>query len=383
MATYLTDISTQVWQLGITNSGAYVTTPVTGPTGVASILLTDTITAQIWALSIQTSGALTITLSSGTAISYIPVTAPDGVGFGIEVSSGSIDTFIVTGGASLTFLQFPLTFGGNIGFPIKQTPIFNTIIQSSASGRGQLRIPLYEFPLWDFVLDVSYLQGDNQGTNTQWQELINFYMAVQGAASSWLFLHPYDNNVGTFTINGSVTSGRFFQQQPHEFVIQTGTGAIAQLLSVFGSVMTIWPYSGGTPNNSGTWVGQSTGAVFTPSAALPVLASSMNFATGDGSTTAFSIIRSVVTNGAQDLVQNFVNPPNIYVSGSLVSSSAYTIDQYGTITFTSAPGVAAPISWTGNFFYLCSFVEDMWNDLEETFYQIWQLDGLKFRSVLL
>jgi len=205
-----------------------------------------------------------------------------------------------------TFAQIGVTW------PIKKTPIFSTVVQTPASGRGELRIPLMLFPRWDFVLKTEYIKGDAQSpiaSPSNWQILVNFYMQQQGAASDWLFLDPYDNTV-----------------------------------------------SNTTPQVIGT---------------------------GDGTTTQFAIYRQLATGGALDLIQNYVSAPTIYVNGSAVSSSTYTINQFGVITFNSAPPNTQPVAWSGQFYYRCRFLEDSWSDLQEDFYQIWSLDGLKFRSVLL
>jgi hypothetical protein len=98
-ATYLKDSSNQVWQLGVTNAGAYTTTPVSGPTGPASILLEDTVTSAIWALSVLTTGALQVNSSSGSP-STIQIQAPDGATFALVVSSGAISTILVSSGLS-------------------------------------------------------------------------------------------------------------------------------------------------------------------------------------------------------------------------------------------------------------------------------------------
>jgi hypothetical protein len=281
----------------------------------------------------------------------------------------------------MSLLVFPTYATLGINFPVKQTPIFNTIIQSPASGRGELRIPTMLFPRWDFVLSTEYIKGNNQGANTAWQTLVNFYMAAQGAAEDWLFLHPEDNIVGSYTVTGSVTSGRFVFA---ETLTQTATGATAQYISNTSSILTIGPVTG-SADNTHTWVGQATShAVFTPSA-LPVLATSQQVATGDGVTTVFGIYRQIVSGGAQDLIQNFVGAfPKIYVNGVLKTvTTDYTIDQYGDITFVVAPANAATIAWTGQFYYRCHFLDDTWADLQEDYYQIWSHTGIKFRSVLL
>ena len=279
----------------------------------------------------------------------------------------------------MPLLTFPLTFTQNIAFPIKQTPTFNTNIQTPATKRGQLRISTTQFPIWLFDLDVSYLSGDATQPTSQWAQLINFYLAVQGAASDWLFLHPYDNAAGSYSVTGSVTSGLFF---PNEALTQNTTGATSTLIGIVrGSNPMLISAVTGSPDNSHGWVGQKSGAVFTPTA-VPAVNVKQAIGTGDGTTTAFSIVRSFTSGGAQDLIQNFVTPPAIYINTTL-QSSGYTIDQYGTVTFSSAPGVGAVVSWIGQFYYRCHFLDDKWDNLEEDYYQIWSMDSLKFESVLL
>lgn len=279
----------------------------------------------------------------------------------------------------MSLLVFPLSIPKSFGWPLKQTPRFNTITQTPASGRGELRIPTMEFPRWVFNLDLTYLTGDATAVNSDWQQLINFFIAVQGAASDWFFLHPYDNIAGSYTVTGSVTSGVFF---PDEILVQAFTGASAEMIGrVFGvGPLKIGPITG-SADSSHAWVGQVSNAAFTPTAA-PAVLTSQAIATGDGSTTAFSMIRSFLTGGAQELMQNFVNPPQIFLNGVL-QTSGYSLDQYGTLTFTSAPGAGIVIAWIGQFYYRCHFTEDKWESLAEDYFQIWTMSGMKFESVLL
>jgi hypothetical protein len=274
-------------------------------------------------------------------------------------------------------------------WPIKQTPFGNTITQTPASGRGEVRIPTMLFPRWDFVLDISYLKGDNQlaSVNTAYQELVNFFLGTQYGAADWLFLHPYDNLVGVYSVNGAVTGATGFTAYNRfgltETVVQTTSGASAKLVGAVPGAgpMLIGPITG-TPDGSHTWVGQVSGAVFTPSAA-PALSTSQAIGTGDGTTVAWSMVRSLIVAGAYDLIQNFVSAPSIYLNGVIDSPSNYAIDEYGTITFTSAPGAGVIVSWTGQFYYRCHFLQDRWDDLEEFIYKIWRMNTLSFRSVLL
>jgi hypothetical protein len=273
---------------------------------------------------------------------------------------------------------FPLSIPANFGWPLKSTPSYSTITQESATKRGNIRISTTLFPVWEFSLDLSYLPGDATGVNTPYQQLLNFYMIAQGAANDWLFLHPYDNTVGSFSVAGAVTSGYFI---PDEQLVQATSGATANLIgTVIGSgPMLIGPVTG-TADSSHAWVGQTSGAKFTPTA-VPTLYTSQAIATGDGTTTEFSMIRTLITGGAPDLIQNFVNPPLIYLNGVLDSSANYSIDIYGTITFTSAPGAGVVISWVGQWYFRCHFTDDKWSDLAEDYFSIWSMEGMKFESV--
>jgi hypothetical protein len=146
--------------------------------------------------------------------------------------------------------------------------------------------------------------------------------------------------------------------------------------------MQIGPYSLGTPDSSHIWKGQTSQAVFTPNA-TPTLANSQVLVVADGVTAAFTMYRTFVLGGAQDIMQNFVTPPIILDNGSVVSSATYTIDQYGTLTFNTPPTAGHTISWVGSFYYRCRFKDDSWGSLQEDLYTYWTLEGCKFISVIL
>jgi uncharacterized protein (TIGR02217 family) len=194
-------------------------------------------------------------------------------------------------------------------WPIKKNYRLDTSIQTPSSGRGELRIAKYAFPLIDYEWTLGYIPGDATETNSVYQQIQNFLIAVAGSGASFLFLDPYDNLVPV-----------------------------------------------ATPQQIGT---------------------------GDGTTLLFTMVRTLVTGGAAILIQNFVAPPVIYVNGVAVSSSTYTINQYGTLTFNAghAPGAGQSVSWSGQYYQLCRMTKDK-QDFEETMYQIWQCKTFQFQSVL-
>ena len=80
------------------------------------------------------------------------------------------------------------------GWPIRKTPSFSTLIQTPASRRGEVRVSLTPVPVWDFEIDLTYIYGDLNQTNTAIQQFLDFYQRMHGAADDWLFYDPYDNN---------------------------------------------------------------------------------------------------------------------------------------------------------------------------------------------
>ncbi len=102
-------------------------------------------------------------------------------------------------------------------------------------------------------------------------------------------------------------------------------------------------------------------------------------AKGDGTTTLFVMTRQV--GGLQDLIQNFIVSPTVYLGG-VAQTSGYTIDNHGTLTFTTAPASGVAVQWSGNFYYLCRFLDDEWTDMQQDLLDVWSNSALKFKSIL-
>ena len=203
-----------------------------------------------------------------------------------------------------------------LGIGIKKTPKWNTIKKTAASGY-QLRTPLQQYPLWEIELPFNYLKGD-EARASAYQYLLGFYLAMQGAAISFLFEDQYDNTCAAVAAPGS-TLGLMTNQQ----------GEVAM---------------------------------------------------GDGTSTTFQLIRQIGIG--YDIVQN---PATItpYVNGSPVSSSAWTLDYAGTITFTSAPTSGSVLNWAGTFYYRVHFLEDSLDDLQMILSDCWELGSCKLESDLI
>ena len=104
-----------------------------------------------------------------------------------------------------------------------------------------------------------------------------------------------------------------------------------------------------------------------------------NFGTGDGSTTAFQLKRSL-NSWVEPIYAAYA--PAISVNGTLKTlGTDYSVGANGVITFTVAPAAAAAITWSGNFYFLCHFDQDDLT-LKQIMNQLWQGDGLKFTSFI-
>ena len=101
------------------------------------------------------------------------------------------------------------------------SPQFNTIIKKSVNLQ-EYRSRGAAYPLWTFKLNYAVLRDTNWSNSTELQELLGFYLAMQGAFDSFLFLNPNDN---------AVVAQRF----------GTGDGAQGtfQLCRTYGSLFTL------------------------------------------------------------------------------------------------------------------------------------------------
>lgn len=102
--------------------------------------------------------------------------------------------------------------------------------------------------------------------------------------------------------------------------------------------------------------------------------------TGDGSTTAFQLVRSL-----GDLVEPILAPhilSAVYLNG-ISEASGWSVDSdTGILTFTTAPAVGAAISADFTFRFRCRFVDDGLQT-ERFMNNIWRAKQVRFRSLFL
>ena len=102
------------------------------------------------------------------------------------------------------------------------------------------------------------------------------------------------------------------------------------------------------------------------------------FATGDGATTSFTMMRAL--GGFLEPVGWVTNVAAVYLNGTPQSGSAYTLTAPNSLTFVSAPGSGAVVSADFSYAFNCRFLDDQM-DFEEFMSNLWRLGSMKFRSV--
>lgn len=97
------------------------------------------------------------------------------------------------------------------------------------------------------------------------------------------------------------------------------------------------------------------------------------FGIGDGATRKWSLVRS------QGGVVMPIGRPNIIsqVRAAGTATTAYTVDDFGSITFATAPANGAVLDWVGTHYWRCAFESDEFES-EEFLRGIYKSKSLKF-----
>lgn len=102
------------------------------------------------------------------------------------------------------------------------------------------------------------------------------------------------------------------------------------------------------------------------------------FGAGDGSSTAFQLVRSL--GGFAEPVWDVNGVPLVYVAGVAKTPGAdYTLSSTGVITFTSAPAAAAALTWTGSYYRRVRFLRDQ-ADFNKFMQDLYELKKIEFVS---
>lgn len=101
-----------------------------------------------------------------------------------------------------------------------------------------------------------------------------------------------------------------------------------------------------------------------------------NFGVGNGTSKSFQLIRDY--GGFIDIIQA---PLNYTINIDGTPTTDFTIEN-GVITFTTAPTTGAVLSWSGEFYFPCRFINDKM-DFNQFMYNLWEAKKVDFVSVKL
>lgn len=103
---------------------------------------------------------------------------------------------------------------------------------------------------------------------------------------------------------------------------------------------------------------------------------------GNGVATQFQLVRTL--GGFVEPIQNVNAITGIYDNGSPVTQGSgagkYTINSTGLVTFGTAPADTHALTWTGSYFFLCRFLEDL-IETNNFMYNLFELQKIGFQSV--
>ncbi|MGB6536638.1 MAG: DUF2460 domain-containing protein [Xanthobacteraceae bacterium] len=102
------------------------------------------------------------------------------------------------------------------------------------------------------------------------------------------------------------------------------------------------------------------------------------FASGNGSTTSFTMMRAL--GGFLEPVGWVTNVANVYLNGTAQAASTYSLATPNSLNFTTPPASGVVVSADFSYAFNCRFLDDQM-DLEEFMSNLWKLESMKFRSV--
>lgn len=109
-------------------------------------------------------------------------------------------------------------------------------------------------------------------------------------------------------------------------------------------------------------------------------ATAQSFGTGDGTTVAFQLLRTITGTSFSWVDPVFdVTVTTIFDNGTPVGGGNYSVGSTGIVTFNVAPTAGHALTWTGTYNWICRFDEDSatFEQFAQTF---WENKSVKFST---
>ncbi|QXX74233.1 DUF2460 domain-containing protein [Methylovirgula sp. HY1] len=108
------------------------------------------------------------------------------------------------------------------------------------------------------------------------------------------------------------------------------------------------------------------------------VASAQGLGEGDGTTTSFTVLRSL--GGWGEPVGWVTDMTAVYLNGVVQSASGWSVTEPNTLNFATAPASGDLITADFTYAFVCRFLADQ-EDFDNFMSGLWKVDSLKFRSV--
>lgn len=216
----------------------------------------------------------------------------------------------------MSVVFFPVASLPGIAYPKSRSPGLNTIIESSDSGR-EVRWAQQFIPTYSYKLKYNFVDLRYLSPLPNLNDLFAFFTARRGSWDTFYFRDPDFFNVPSTS--------------PQWFGNADGTTTKFQLVVRMGSVFDpVQSPCGGTDPNGGT---------------------------------------------IQQAGDSFIT---VYDNGT--PTAAYTLDQFGVVTFTTAPALGHTLTWSGIFYQYCRFDQDKLEGIEFA-WNLWDFSDVLFHTV--
>lgn len=257
-------------------------------------------------------------------------------------------------------------------FSVHKRPMFNTRKYEAASG-NEVRNPLMQYPKYEFELSYEYLE-DRSGALSSLKTLMGFYNSRLGSAYDFLFKDP-----------------DFYTVTSQQFAVADGVTTIFPLMMSVGSE---WTERIGQLDTDNVWsinlsIEEAGVIPVTPGPYTITVANVADFledlgvtkggvpltrVAGAPAASQYSETAGVYTFNATD------QGDAVVISYRYLSNPAgYEFLAPNKIVFDVAPADNAILSWSGQYYYVCRFKEDI-ADFEKFMDKLWSLQQLEFVS---
>lgn len=242
-----------------------------------------------------------------------------------------------------TLPTIPIPIG--VAWESHKSPRFNTVTQHPVSGARPVSFSVQPFPSWEFDLNWEKLR--DQGL---WPASGN----VPAGINSSSLLSPDFSALESFFLAMNGSNGRF-----------------------------VYDPAANTPQLEDTYITEVTAGTLINGYS----------GTTNGTETVFQLYKTSKVTGTLVPVEAIdalsaisvgigaSNPFALYLNGSLVSPSLYTLSQYPLqVTFASAPTAGQALSWNGSYAYVAKFLDDTL-DFNQFMQNLYSLDTCKLEQV--